>query len=99
MPESNQEPHQPLHRVSPELPTKHRGHFGLIDTHHLRRSRLRKRPLLDGPVDLDHQPRLDQVLFRVWQPEIGKDVPGADCGVEIAVWILLEGIISTVCAK
>jgi hypothetical protein len=74
VPQGNQETHQALNRISPELATQHRRDFGLIDPHEPRRGCLGQLPSADGPVDPNYQSSFDQVFVRVGQAEVGEYV-------------------------
>ena len=70
VPQSDEEAHKALDRISPELACQHRRYLGLIDTHELSRGRLCQTPPPDGPVDLNHQSGLDQMFAGVGQTEV-----------------------------
>src|SRR5262249_44702143 len=65
---------QPFHRkVSGTVPYEQR-HMWLLDPEDLARLRLRQTARLDDAVDLQRQASLEEILFRMREPQVREDV-------------------------
>ena len=72
-----QKTHDPIERVVRELAPQQPGDVGLSHAHHLGSLGLAPSFAIDDVLELAHQLGFDEMIFRVGEAEIGKDVPAA----------------------
>src|SRR5271166_3794253 len=82
--ECNEETQKTLDRKLPELAAQQLGDIGLADAEQTGRLDLFQAALFHDGVDLAHQLRLDQALFRVRDADVLEDVPASGCGLSVA---------------
>ena len=75
--EGSEEVHEAFDREGPGTVSHQSGNVWLLDAEYLSRFRLRDAALPDETVNSQSELCLQQFLFRVGEPEVGKNVTGA----------------------